>query len=117
MSAEQTSLYVDRFYEMDPEFDDILFSGAEVREGMVVLLEDCLLRADLSRDDIYNADRARECNRWCTVERVEVKPRPDCSSALLRFLARYGDGTKRLRSYDISYAWIVKKDSIGADGA
>ncbi len=55
------SLYVDRFYVMDPEFDDVLFSGAELREG---------------------------------------------------FLARYPDGTKRLRSYDASYGWIVKKGSM-----
>ncbi len=106
------SLYVDRFYVMDPEFDDVLFSGAELREGMVVLLEDPLMRGDLDRQDVYSRNRRDECNRWCVVERLEVRPRPEFGSPLVRFLARYPDGTKRLRSYDASYGWIVKKGSM-----
>ena len=38
-------MYVDRFYEMDPEFDDLIF-GSDLREGMVVLLEDSMFRGD-----------------------------------------------------------------------
>jgi len=105
-------LFVDRDYVMNPEFDEVLFSGTDLRVGMVVLIEDALMREGSFDRSSYSEARRREANRWCTVERIEVRPRPEHGSALVKFLAAYADGTKCLRSYDASYGWLVKKDSV-----
>lgn len=110
MTSDATSVYVSRFYEMDPQFEDVIF-GADLRDGMVVLLEDHLLRGELDRmDEKYEMARVREANRWCTVTRLTR------SGPLVRFIGLYGDDTKLVRSYHADYAWIVKKDSLAAAG-
>lgn len=104
----EQNLYVSRHYVMDPEHEDLLWSGADLRVGMVVLIEDELLRGDPGSSDDYNKSRADEANRWCTVERIELSN----SGQLVTFLATYGDGTKRKRAYAASYAWLVKLASM-----
>src|SRR5690348_203673 len=108
-----TSLYVDRFYEMKPGFEDLRF-GTDLRNGMIVLLADHLLRGDPERmnENGYEAQRVKTVNAWCTVSELNVIPR--FGSPLIRFVGLYADGVKRIRTYDASYAWIVKLDSIEA---
>lgn len=116
------TIFVDKHFVMDPRFDDLLFDGTELREGMIVLIEDSLMRATVPVDeDSWDYDRALECNRWCTVGRIKITPRygrnemGDAvgeSSPLVSFIAIYPDGTKRKRQYDASYSWIVKKDTM-----
>lgn len=118
-----SSLFVEKFYEMDPQFEDLLPNGTHLKDGMVVLLEDSLHRADPSRinENPYEAEKARAVNRWATVSHVEVIQRWERNdhgeviggySPLVTFVATYGDGTKKKRSYDASFAWIVKLDSL-----
>lgn len=116
------SLFVDKYYDMDPQFEDLLPDGTYLQDGMVVLLEDSMLRADPSRaENVHEIERAKEANRWATVSHVKVTKRwahnehGDAlgeTSPLVSFVATYGDGTKKKRSYDASYAWIVKLDSM-----
>jgi len=118
---DMQSLFVDRDYVMNPEDDDLLFDGTELRPGMIVLVESSLMKADIDGfDNKYDRKRILECNRWCEVVRVEIEPRFQedeagrtiPSSPLVKFLARYPDGTLANRTYDASYAWYVKKFSI-----
>lgn len=118
----QATVFVDKFYEMDPQFEDLIPEGTQLRDGMIVLLEDSTLRSDpdalLSK---YDEERMREVNRWCTVSELTVRRRFDRNemgdvideaSPLISFIAIYADGTKKKRTYDASYAWIVKLESI-----
>lgn len=115
------SLFVSRDYIMNPEDDDLLFDGTELKPGMVVLLESSTMKG--SPEDMNNEwsrKRYMENNRWCEVIRVEVRERFDhdesgrtvSCSPLVSFMARYPDGTLAKRQYDASFAWYVKKFSI-----
>ena len=116
METDAQAPFVSKFYEMDPEFDDLLPSGLYLRDGMVVLLEDHLLRGDEDRaDSKWELARLREVNRWCEVSHVVVTPRHgDASGPLVEFIGTYPDGTKRKRAYAASYAWLVRKFSVGS---
>lgn len=126
---EQTQgIFVSKFYEMDPQFEDLVPSGTLLQNGMMVLLEDSMMRADPATlnsssetHNRYEGERAREVNRWCEVTHLEVRKRFDYddigavigeSSPIISFVAVYFDGTKKKRRYDASYAWLVKLDSI-----
>ncbi|QCB93334.1 hypothetical protein [Cellulomonas shaoxiangyii] len=112
-SNSQQPAYVDRFYEMDPQHDDLI-RGSGLADGMVVLIEDHLFRADPDRistgDDWsrYEQHKARENNRWCTVS--ELHRYRD----LVEFVGLYADGTKVPRRYNESFYWLVKKASLEA---
>jgi hypothetical protein len=122
------TMFVDKFYVMDPEFDDLLNTGAELKDGMIVLIEESMSKTNLEFLNVvdsasyqYDYNRALENNRWCTVSQVSIRRRYDYdqygavigeSSPLISFIAIYADGTKRKRTYDSSYAWFVKKDTI-----
>lgn len=115
--------FVAKFYEMDPDVDDLLPDGTHLRNGMVVLIEESLVRADETRcDDRWERPRLLEANRWCEVSYLTVTPRYDDSgfhcreiSPLISFVGVYPDGTKRKRQYDASYAWLVRKFSMDAE--
>ena len=109
----ENSMFVDKFYEMDPQFEDLLPDGSYLKEGMVVLLEDSMFRADSERVEAnpYEAEKMREANRWCRVTHLEIGNRYD-PNPLIKFIAVYGDGVKKKRVYNVSFAWIVKIDSI-----
>ena len=115
------SLFVSRDYVMNPEDDDLLFDGTELKPGMIVLLESSLMKAsETDAANEWGRKRYLEANRWCEVIRVNIRPRFDrdeydtvvSMSPLIEFMARYPDGTLAKRTYDASYAWYVKKFSI-----
>lgn len=111
----ETSLYVDQHYVAQSEFEDILF-GEDLRDGMIVLIEDSLMRADLGHlSSHYDRARAEECNRWCEVSRLRFVANPQ--SPMVRFVGQYPDGTMRVRTYGASHAWIVKRQPSSGDGA
>jgi hypothetical protein len=115
MSEPTVGVYVDRFYEMDPQFEDVIY-GTDLREGMFVLLESTTMRGDPERafgDDTYakyEFARVREVNRWCQVTMLEFVPRSGYEP-LVKFMAIYADGTKKPRTYSSHWAWIVKREA------
>jgi hypothetical protein len=103
--------YVDKYFTMDPETDDLLSSGRELVPGMIVLLEGTNFRIDISdgiesldAGDRYSVDKY---NRWVYV----LSPSIDHESNMVIFVARYADGTKRQIHVSLNHAWFVKKDS------
>jgi hypothetical protein len=116
-------IYMDKHYAMNPEFDDLLPEGTDLKDGMIVLLEDSMMRGDVDRAtrDKYEFERVSEVNQWCTVSNIKITQRWERDdmgrvlsegSPLVSFIATYPDGVKRKRTYDASYAWLVKKASI-----
>jgi hypothetical protein len=108
----QATEYVGKFFEMDPETDDLLDNGTLVIDGMKVLFEDNGYRADpregMSAGD---TDRAKKSNRWCVVSNSKVKV-DNNGNDMLSFIGTYDDGTKRKWDVSARYAWFVKKDTI-----
>lgn len=109
-----TSQFVSQYYEMNPETDVLLPTGQNLKDGMVVLIDDAELRTDLDLTKYENSPdfekylyEARERNRWCTVAEVETRYAPEVS-----FTALYEDGLKRRRTYHPTKAWLVKQDSL-----
>lgn len=106
---EDQTEYVDRYYEMDPETEDVL-PGRFVVEGMRVLVENPLYRNEIPKnDDPRVISEARMRNRWATVEKLHIVRSGE--TEMLCFVAVYDDGTKRMRTLSLDHAWIVKKDS------
>lgn len=97
-----------KFYSMDPETEELLFDGFELKDGMVVLIESPLMRGDLSAADSNEAEMASVLanNRWCTVSNIYNHRK------MVEFVGTYGDGSKRKRTQGVRWAWLVKKDSI-----
>lgn len=111
LDDSDTPKYVDKFYEMDPETEDLI-RGDELRNDMVVVIEDGMLRADTEHlRSRYDSERARANNRWCTVSSIRRRYTGD-DNAIVSFIGVYEDGVKKERSFSESYCWIVKKDSM-----
>jgi hypothetical protein len=102
---------VSRYYEMDPETEDVLHNGTLVIDGMKVLIEAVDLKVDIAEDMTEFANHtARKTNRWATVTESKIVDYKD--GPHLAFVGVYDDGVKRKISYPVDYAWFVKKDSI-----
>jgi hypothetical protein len=104
--------FVDKYYEMDPKTEDLLFDGTYISEGMVVLIQSPSYKETLIETSVSNGKydeiwRAKKYNRWCTVSDVKSNER-----GIVSFIGVYEDGTKRKHCHDVFDAWIVKKDSI-----
>lgn len=99
---------VPKFYTMDPDTEDLLRDGKYLANGMRVLVEspNDRGRPEEAEEKDWMKDRVLERNRWCTVSNLESR------GNLIRFVAIYDDGTKRLRMSSFSSAWLVKIDSI-----
>ena len=107
MNMGNGSIYADKFYMAQSEYEDIVF-GEHLQDGMIVLVADTALRANMDAiHDAYDKDRADEHNRWCEVTRLQT--RPGSTGTLVTFVGVYPDGTQRVRKYSTEYAWIVKR--------
>lgn len=109
-----TTQFVDEYFLMDPATDDLIFDGTNLRNGMVVLLENNSFRTDPSQVgsmDGGDRDRLYRYNRWAKVSHLVINM--DRTS----FMATYGDGSKRKIDVQTSHAWYVKKDSMPVDDA
>lgn len=110
--SRQISEFVDKYYEMDPETEDVLDNGTLVVDGMKVLIESPDSRAEIYDGmDSSEISQARKQNRWATVEHAKVENQK-YNGPMLSFIAVYDDGVKRQRTRTVNHAWIVKKDSI-----
>lgn len=107
--------FVDKYYEMNPETDDLLFSGYDLANGMVVLTENYKRRIDVSKgfDALLEGYKpeALKWNRWMTVSQLKINK----GDQLVGFIAIYPDGTKRKVMLSVDDAWIVKVYSLPAD--
>ena len=95
-------------YDMtDPATEELLFDGHELKNGMIVVIEDVELRWDVVDDpDDKNVYYLMMMNRWCQISNVLVR------NMKVEFIATYEDGFQIKRTTDVSKSWIVKKESI-----
>lgn len=100
------SMFVDRYYEMDPQTDDLLLDGQLLEPGMIVLIENIYLREDITLMSEEKKNRALETNRWALVSNLEKH------GDSLSFVAIYEDGSKRNRKYKLDHGWLVKKETV-----
>lgn len=102
-------VFSERCYQMDPEFEDLLY-GSDLKDGMLVLIQDPLIKGDPTQDNSNDYDKHKllETNRWCEVTQFKIQSR-GADSPLITFIGVYSDGTKFPRTYDASYCWFVKK--------
>jgi len=120
--------FVPQYYRMNPETEVLLY-GWELMDGMEVLIEPAIYRADLSdvrvtfvgkRPDGAEArnfeltehvkSEALRMNRWAKVTKFAVDSEYD--KQIAHFVAEYEDGTQKVQSWDLYIGWLVKKDSI-----
>ncbi len=94
--------FVSKYTEMNPEFEDMMFDGSGLENGMIVLANSDM-RRDVS-EPLLPADfhHARKFNRWCEVSNL-VK-----NASGISFLATYEDGTKHRIDLSLNHAWIYK---------
>lgn len=100
---------VNKWYKMDPKIEDLVYSTKDLRNGMVVLLENADMRA--SQQDMeseWGMHRALERNQWCTVTEF----RANNVTSTYDFTGVYENGSKIRRCYGYEHTWLVKKDSI-----
>lgn len=100
----------------------LMLTGDKLKNGMIVVLADNVIRENPNRISPENPDRklgfvpseydragVEETARWALVTDVKIVSNgPD--SRLLRFTAIYSDGTMCDRKYDVSYKWAVLKE-------
>jgi hypothetical protein len=107
------SAFVPLAYLNDPETEELVYGDA-LRDGMVVLLEETILRANpdnLETRNGYEYLRILETARWCMVTNVRFSP-AERSGRIVKFIGVYADGTKSSRSYHTDYTWYVKRASM-----
>jgi hypothetical protein len=96
-------------YLLDPDREDIILNGGELKEGMVVLIEDVHCRSytgtPLENLDVGDRHHYLTCARWCRVKKLSTE------GNMIRFVGVYVDGSKCVRSYNRDYAWIIKLPS------
>lgn len=100
--------FVGKYFQMDPETDNLLFDGSYLRDGMIVLAGDSSMRAEIRSREMPGEilEQALTHNRWCEVEHVVF------SNSDVSFIAIYEDGTKKKRAHLRGLSWYVKIDSI-----
>jgi len=106
----ESTVFVDKYYEMDPQTEDLLHDSGMLEEDMVVLIADSKYRAhinEVSLSSDENVDHARKFNRWATVTYRVV-----WSDYSVSFVAVYEDGTKRKFHVSQHCAWFVKLNSL-----
>lgn len=108
---------VDRDYVMNPETEKQIDSGAELQDGMVVLIASRSARWLLEGSEPSDMADILETNRWCTVSNVQVRTgsgidmRTGDPKKMVGFTAIYEDGATIERWYHVSNPWYVKLDS------
>lgn len=91
-------------YVMNPADEDLI-RGENLRDGMVVLIEDILVRDAPDtlgeKSTPYAVTRVLAASRWCKVTQLK-------QGSIVSFVGVYGDGTKMSRAYSDRYFWLVK---------
>ena len=104
--------FVPQGYLMNPE-TDIVISGRQLQNGMIVLLEENLMREDASTHDESTHElarvRAMATSRWCVIR--DLSSTSD-RNRVRKFIGIYEGGVEISRTYHEDYYWIVKKNSF-----
>ena len=106
--------FTPRVFTMDPEKHELLY-GSELENGMVVLLEDSLAKAnpknrpedgstDTDQWTDFDEKNYMENNRWCVVTSLRHR------NEIIQFIALYSDGTQASRRYNESFCWYAMTD-------
>lgn len=99
---------VEKTYVMNPETEDVLPTGEQLRNGMIVLIESRGSKVGLENTTApVNLTNARKQNRWCEVSELRIWP-----DSQITFIGIYADGVKCQRRAPVRDAWIVKIDSV-----
>jgi hypothetical protein len=100
---------VPKYYNMNPETEDVVPNGRHLVDGMKVLIENVeeRFRPENATKD-YEIARLLERNRWAVVSEFEYSP----EFRSISFIATYDDGTKVQRRTSAINAWLVKLDSF-----
>ena len=97
---------VGKYEVMDPRTEGLLFDGYELKNGMIVIIEDVELRFDVvDNPTSHQAHYLMIMNRWARISNVFVRGQK------VEFVATYEDGFTVKRTTDIGKAWIVKTSS------
>ncbi len=103
VSYPETSGFVGKFTEMDPEHEDMLFDGSGLEVGMIVLAG-IDMRQDVSvRLNPAEFHHARKYNRWFEIIQMTKNP------SSVRILAGYEDGTKHIIELSPGHGWVYKR--------
>lgn len=106
--------FVPKYYQMNPETEDVLFDGNALVNGMKVLIEDPEYRTTIPPNGFHGLNqevlnRARRWNRWLTVSDLRF----DKTNRSVSFIGiYYPDGVKMKITALIDLAWLVKKETI-----
>lgn len=102
MRSIDYSLFVPKFYQMDPKHEDLLFDGTDLREGMIVLIEHPMYRADVDVElSGAELEQAMRFNRWAMITRLNI------TGNELTFVAEYADGSKKKISASAKESWLM----------
>lgn len=102
---------VGKYDVMDPATEDLLSSGHDLRNGMIVLIGEMPERwSVVGEPDENQAYYIMLMNRWALISEVHHRSTPNGHKVV--FVATYKDGTKIKRQHDINYSWLVKLDSM-----
>ena len=113
--GEIPSTMVPKYYEMNPDTEDLIFNGDTLINGMVVLLTSTEAKQELDQPGRWfgkrkltpsEKHRARVCNRWCRVTELDIVGNH------VRFVGVYADGTKHPRASSAMNSWLVRFDSL-----
>lgn len=109
-------VYVDRFYIMNPETDELLIDGNELNNDMVVLIECNWMRPSLNHANRCDVGywSARKYNRWCTVTQLRYVDL-ETPDPIVVFIGVYSDGSKAKFEIPIDFAWYVRLNSMPTD--
>jgi hypothetical protein len=99
--------FVDKFYEMDPATEDLLFDGTLLCDGMVVLMGEPGMRSYIQDDMSPEAlEDAKRFNVWYRISSVLM------AGHNVIFQANYSNGVKKKINVRVTDSWLVKIDSI-----
>lgn len=100
-------MFVPKYYEMDPATEDLLFDGRYLQDGMVILMGEPSVRAEiLEQMEDEEIEIAKRFNRWMSISHVTW------FGNSVAFLAHFPDGTKKKIVTGVHMPWLVKIDSL-----
>lgn len=108
-SASFDSHLVDKFYEGNPETEELVPDATHLANGMVVLTGESSYRVDLKKSlEDRDGYRARMSNRWCRISHLKVSK----ARQTVSFIGTYADRTQRKFDTTLDGSWFVKKNSM-----
>lgn len=108
--------FTHKFYQMDPNTEDMIPNGRYLVKGMKVLTANPDNKIDLKKFinmsfdiDDRSMHVAQTSNRWCTVSNIGF------IGDVVSFIGTYEDGTKMARQAYVIEPWYVKSETMPAN--